>query len=252
MRGHRKQAAREAAEAALELVGLRAFGDRKPQGLSGGEAQRVALARALASEPRVLLLDEPLSAVDASARLSLRQELLAHLEHFRGPRLVVTHDALDAFVLAGRIAVIEAGRIVQTGSAAEIGAAPASRYVADLIGLNFFSGVVTDRVLKLENGEQLFVASATDGSVIATIHPRAIALYTSKPTGSPRNIWNAPIDAIEVAPSGMRVRLGGAIPLIAEITPHAVTELQLRRGASVWVALKATEIQLAPHYERPA
>ncbi|MBK9386327.1 MAG: ABC transporter ATP-binding protein [Planctomycetes bacterium] len=245
-RGHSRAEARGAAREALQRVGLASLAARRPRQLSGGEAQRVALARALASAPRVLLLDEPLSAVDASARVALRQDLARHLASFEGPRIVVTHDAVDAFVLGERIAVLEDGRVVQQGSAAEIVAAPRSRYVADLVGQNFLQGTVEDSVLTLASGAQLRVASAVQGRAVATISPRALSLFPRRPEGSPRNVWEAPLEALEHAPSGIRVRLGGAIPIVAEITPASVAELHLEVGSRIWVALKATEIQVAP------
>lgn len=244
-RGLGRDAAWHAAEAELRRVGLAAFAARRPRELSGGEAQRVALARALASMPRVLLLDEPLSAVDASTRLALRADLARHLAGFPGPRLVVTHDAVDAFVLAERIAVLEEGRIVQQGTAAEIVAAPRSRYVADLVGQNFLQGEVQESFFRLASGAELRVASTLCGPAVAAIHPRALALFPARPEGSPRNVWSAPIEELQRVPSGIRVRLGGAIPIVAELTESAVAELELASGRSVWVALKATEVQVA-------
>jgi molybdate transport system ATP-binding protein len=244
-RGVPRARARERACAWLARVGLEDCGDRRPHELSGGQAQRVALARALAAEPALLLLDEPMSAVDASARLELRQLLRRHLGAFAGPRLVVTHDPVDAFVLGDRIAVLEAGRIVQIGTAEQIGSQPRSRYVADLVGLNFLRGEVHDSVFVLGSGASLVVATTTTGAAIATVHPRAIALFRSRPEGSPRNVWRAAVLAVESSPAARRVRLGGAVPLVAEVTPAAVAELELRPGAEVWVALKATEVVVA-------
>jgi molybdate transport system ATP-binding protein len=244
-RGVAAAEARSKAEAWLARVGLGEHGDRKPRQLSGGEAQRVALARALATEPRYLLLDEPLAAVDASARLQLRQLLLQHLAAFAGPRVVVTHDPVDAFVLGDRIAVLERGAVVQVGTAAELGRAPRTQYVADLVGLNFLRGSVHDSVFTRQGGGTLVVATTHEGPAIATVHPRAIALFRDRPSGSPRNVWQAEVAGIEVALAGRRVRLEGALPLVAEVTAAAVDELGLRPGALVWIALKATEVQVA-------
>ncbi|MBM3974859.1 MAG: ABC transporter ATP-binding protein [Planctomycetes bacterium] len=239
------RAARARADAALARVGLAGFGDRRPRQLSGGEAQRVALARALAAEPRALLLDEPLSAVDASARVALRQELQRALVDFPGPRLLVTHDAVDAFALADRIAVVEQGRVVQVGTAAVIGGSPRTRYVADLVGLNFLRGHAHDGVFIASSGGRLVVASPIEGPALATVHPRALALFTSKPTGSPRNVWQANVAAIEALPSGRRVRFDGEMPLVAEVTAAAVAELGIAVGRPLWLALKATEVRVA-------
>src|SRR5262249_35031451 len=140
-RGVRKPDARAQAAAWLARVGLADHADHRPRALSGGQAQRVALARALAIEPRLLLLDEPLSALDAGTRGDVRRDLRRHLATFEGPRLLVTHDPVDAYTLADRVVVLEGGRVVQRGSLAEITAQPRSRYIADLVGVNLLSGM---------------------------------------------------------------------------------------------------------------
>lgn len=245
-RGSDRRTARTTALAWLQRVGLADRANDFPAALSGGQAQRVALARALALAPRMLLLDEPLSATDATVRVELRAELRRHLDAFAGPRIVVTHDAVDAFAFANRIAVLEAGRIVQIGTVAEICSRPRSRFVADLVGTNLFRGSAADGTLNLDGGGSLVVPPASEGRVIATVHPRAIALYRSRPDGSPRNVWQAPIVAIESAGDRVRVQVGGAVPLVAEVTPQAVADLGLALGGDVWVALKATEVMVYP------
>lgn len=245
-RGVGRGPARAAATTWLQRVGLGDRADALPRSLSGGQAQRVALARALASEPHTLLLDEPLSAVDASARLELRRDLRLHLEAFPGPKLVVTHDAVDAFALAARVAVLEAGRIVQVGTVADICSRPRSRYVADLVGLNLFRGKLAGGVLYMSEGGTLVVPPAADGDVIATVHPRAVALYRTRPDGSPRNVWSARIEGLEMTGDRVRVRVGGPPALVAEVTPMAVADLRLGVGGEVWVALKASEIAVFP------
>ena len=245
-RGASRTAARAAAREWLDRVGLAEQADAWPDELSGGQARRVAVARALASAPRLLLLDEPLAAVDASARVALRRELRAHLDVFAGPRLVVTHDAVDAFAFASRIAVLEAGRIVQIGTVADICGHPRSRFVADLVGTNLFRGTATNGTLRVDGGGTLIVPPSTAGNVIATLHPRAVALYRTRPDGTPRNVWQAPIVAIEAAGDRVRVQLAGSVPLVAEVTPQAVAELNLALGGDVWVAVKATEIVVYP------
>jgi molybdate transport system ATP-binding protein len=229
-RGGDRAAARATAQEWLQRVGLAQHAGALPHQLSGGEAQRVALARALAGSPRLLL----------------RRELRAHLDAFAGVRIVVAHDALDAFALADRIAVLEAGRIVQVGTTAEICGRPRSRYVADLVGTNLLRGTAHGGQLRLPGGGALVVPGTHEGEVIATVHPRAIALFRQRPEGSPRNVWSAEIAAVEAAGDRMRVQLGGAVPLVAEVTPAAVADLGLARGGEVWVALKATEITIDP------
>jgi molybdate transport system ATP-binding protein len=245
-RGRSQREARAQARAWLTRVGLADRAEVRPRELSGGQAQRVALARALAPEPRLLLLDEPLAAVDVSARQSLRRELREHLRTFAGPRLLVTHDATDAFVLADRIAVLEGGRIVQIGSAAEIGSRPRSRYVADLVGLNCFRGTVNEGLFTLANGGRLVVVSSHEGAALATAHPRTVALFLERPLGSPRNCWQAEVLAVEGALDSVRIQLGGEVPVVAEVTSGSVEGLGLCVGLRVWVAIKATEIRVVP------
>ncbi len=243
-RGAGKRTARAVAAAWLERVGLGDLGDARPAALSGGQAQRVALARALASSPRVLLLDEPFAAVDASAKLALRRELREHLAAFEGPRLVVVHDVGDALALAQRVVVLEGGRVVQTGGIGELVGRPRSRYVADLLGVNCFRGICRNGAVAL-GGVELVVASAEEGPVLLTVHPRAVALFRDRPAGSPRNVWRAPVVGLETQLDRVRVQLGGGLAIVAEVTPAAVRDLGLGEGSEVWVALKATEIHVA-------
>src|SRR5438309_10233131 len=124
----------------LDRVGLSAEGERRPASLSGGQAQRVALARVLALNPALLLLDEPMAALDASTRAEFRRDLRRHLESFRGVRLLVTHDPVEAMAMADRLVVVEQGRVLQSGTPADVTQRPRSRYVADLVGVNLFRG----------------------------------------------------------------------------------------------------------------
>ena len=245
-RGVQRKLAHSAAATWLERVDMAAHHDARPARLSGGQAQRVALARALASKPRLLLLDEPLAAADASARLSLRHTIRRHVESFAGACLVVAHELGDALALADRIAVIEEGRVVQTGAIDELVRKPASRYVADLIGLNCFRGTCRGNVLTTDTGAEIILSSHHDGPAIVTLHPRAVALFRERPAGSPRNVFQAPVVSTERALDCVRVQIAGAVPVTAEVTESAVQDLQLERGGNVWVAIKATEFRLAP------
>ncbi len=245
-RGVTRKLARAVADKWLERVGIAERGAAYPAALSGGQAQRVALARALATKPGTLLLDEPLAAADASSRLSLRRMLRRQLEAFGGACVVVTHDLDDALALADRIAVLENGRVVQAGTVDALSRRPASRYVADLIGLNCIRGVCSGRTLTVDGGARVQVGTAHEGPAIATLHPRAVALFRERPAGSPRNVWRAPVDGTERSVDCVRVRVGGALPVIAEVTEAAVQELGLDDGGDVWVAIKATEIRVAP------
>ena len=132
-RGMHKARARADAADWLDQVGLTDHAGHRPRQLSGGQAQRVALARALATDPRLLLLDEPLAALDAGTRAEVRRDLRRHLQSFDGMRIMVTHDPVDAYALADRVAVMDSGRIIQLGSIAEVTARPRSRYIASLI-----------------------------------------------------------------------------------------------------------------------
>lgn len=245
-RGVKKKLARAVAIHWLNRIGMAEYQSRRPSELSGGQAQRIALARALAIKPQLLLLDEPLAAADASARLDLRRTLQTQLGSFGGSCVLVAHDIGDALALADRIAVLEQGRIVQVGTIDQLGHKPASRYVADLIGVNCFRGSCAGNVLTVKNGAQIIVGTEHDGPAIATVHPRAVALYRERPAGSPRNVFRANIVSTERALDCMRVQLGGDLPIVAEVTESAVRELSLDTGGAVWAAIKATEFRVAP------
>ena len=241
-RGVGRRAARARAAEWLERVGLADVLEARPASLSGGQAQRVALARALVTDPRLLLLDEPLSALDASLRPEVRRELVRHLAQFGGTRLVVTHDPLEAAALATRLLVVEQGRLVQSGTAAEVTAHPRSRYVADLVGVNLVRGQASGGVVRLAAGGSVAVADSIDGDVFAVIHPRAVALHRSRPEGTPRNVWQGEAAGVDLLGDRARVRVEGDLSLVAEVTPAAVAELALAAGGPVWMSVKATEV----------
>jgi len=244
--GRPRTDARRIARGWLERFGLAELAGSKPAQLSGGQAQRVALARALAVEPRLLLLDEPLAAVDVQARARLRRDLRAHLSGFRGIRLLVTHDPLEAFALAERVIVLERGRIVQSGTPAEVTARPRSRWVADLAGVNLFRGHARGARVTLEGGGELIVAEALAGDVFAVLHPHAVTLLRSRPEGSPRNVWQGRIEEIDVEGTVARIRVATVPAVVAEVTMAAVEALGLATGSEIWVTVKATEIALYP------
>lgn len=246
-RGRPKREARDAAHRWLEQVGLNEYVGRKPQALSGGQAQRVALARALATEPRVLLLDEPLAALDAGTRATVRRDLRQHLATFDGIRVMVTHDPVDAYALADRVAIIDEGRIVQTGTLAEVTSRPRSRYVADLVGVNLVAGNVTDGVLRTASGAQVVIADAAPGPAFAVIRPHSILLVRHLAEGaSARNQWSGVVTELDRLGDRVRVGIGGAMPLTAEITAAALDALQLQPGDSIHTSVKATDIEVYP------
>ncbi|HKC91725.1 MAG TPA: ABC transporter ATP-binding protein, partial [Candidatus Limnocylindria bacterium] len=230
----------------LERLGIGDCVDARPRTLSGGQAQRVALARALAIEPRLLLLDEPLAALDASARGEVRRDLKRHLASFAGIRIVITHDPLEAVALADRLVIVERGRVVQTGSPADVTQRPRSRYVADLVGVNLLRGTASAGRVLLTGGASLQSADEADGEVFAVIHPRAVALHRARPEGSPRNVWRGRASTLDFQGDRVRVGVQGEMPIVAEVTPAAVRDLDLAEGGEVWLSVKATEITVYP------
>ncbi len=243
-RGVSRRDARARAREWMERLGLGGLDRVAPTELSGGQAQRVGLARALAFEPRLLLLDEPFAALDATTRVDVRQAIGRHLAGVDAPKLLVTHDPIEAMALGDRVVVLEAGRVTQTGTPDVIRAQPRSRYVGDLLGINLLRGVLQDGRVTVSDGAQLVVAdgAAPDGPVIVTIHPHAITLHAAPPDGSARNRWAATVAALDDDGARVRVRLAGALPLVVEITRAARDALALSPGAAVWASCKATEI----------
>ncbi|MCV2490083.1 ABC transporter ATP-binding protein [Geodermatophilus sp. YIM 151500] len=241
-RGVRRAAARAAAGEWLARVGLDGLGDRRPGALSGGQAQRVALARALVGAPALLLLDEPLSALDARTRLTVRAELRRHLGEFAGSTVLVTHDPVDAMALADRVLVVEDGAVVQAGTPADVSRHPRTDYVARLVGLSLLPGVASGRRVRLDGGGVVAVAEEADGPVFAAVRPESVALFLSRPDGSPRNVW--PVRLTGATPHGATVRceLDGEVPLVADVTAAAFAEMGLAPGARVWAAVKASEV----------
>lgn len=242
-----KADARRTAREWVERVGLAEYADQRPRSLSGGQAQRAALARALATNPRVLLLDEPLAALDVGTRGSVRRDLRRFLETFEGMRILVTHDPVDAYALADRVAILDGGRIVQVGTLAEVTAHPRSRYVADLVGVNLVTGVVTNGVLTTEAGVHVVIADALPGPSFAVVRPHSISLVRELVAGSSaRNTWVGMIAEIDRLGDRVRVGIEGQLPLTAEITVAALDALQLRPGDEIHASVKATDIEVYP------
>ncbi|HEV3101766.1 MAG TPA: ABC transporter ATP-binding protein [Candidatus Dormibacteraeota bacterium] len=245
-RGVSRQAAAQKAAYWLDRVGLKSSAASKPAELSGGQRQRVALARALAPDPRLLLLDEPLAALDVTTRAEVRRDLKRHLESFEGIRLLVTHDPLEAVAMADRLIVMEGGHLVQTGTAAEVTEHPRSQYVADLVGVNLLRGNADHGSVKLSGGQVVAAAGAELGEVFAVVHPRAVAIHQTHPEGSPRNVWSGRATNIELLGNRVRVRIDGEVPLVAEVTPAALKELNLVEGGEVWLSFKSTDVSVYP------
>lgn len=246
-RGASAREARAIGERWLERVGLQAMGARRPGQLSGGQQQRVALARALAFGPRVLLLDEPLAALDAGTRSEVRRDLRRHLDDFGGCTVLVTHDPVDAYALADRVVVLEEGRVVQHGTLADVAANPRSRYVAELVGINLLTGTVSGGVFVAEGGGRVVLGDgAAEGPSFLAIRPQAVSLHLGRPEGSQRNVWECTVVGVDSHHDRVRVRLEGEVPIVAEITPAALAGLGVQPGALVWAAVKATEVAAYP------
>jgi molybdate transport system ATP-binding protein len=252
-RGVRRAPARAAAAEWLARVGLAGHAGHRPRQLSGGQAQRVALARALATRPRLLLLDEPLAALDAGTRLALRTDLRQHLTSYGGPAVLVTHDPVEAMVLADHLVVLEAGRVAQTGPPAEIARRPRTGYVASLMGLNLYRGTARAGHVHLDRGGTLTDADpAIAGPVHLALRPSAVALHRQRPDrGSPRNLWPGRITGLETIGDRIRVAVAGEPDVLADLTPDAVADLDLAPGTEVWISVKASELTVYPAAASP-
>ncbi|GGU97555.1 hypothetical protein GCM10010275_39980 [Streptomyces litmocidini] len=237
--------ARREAQAWLDRLGVGHLGHRKPSQLSGGQAQRVALARALAARPRLLVLDEPLAALDQTTRAHVRHTLRTHLARFGGVCLIVTHDPVEAVSLADRVLVLDDGRALQDDSPAEVARHPRSPWVARMLGRNAWPGTTTAEGLALDGGGTLVAADPPPPGVpaLAIVAPEAVSVHREKPAGSPRNVWPGTVREITTSGSRLRVLItsGTAPDLVAEVTPQAAAELGLADGVSVWTSVKATE-----------
>ncbi|MEV7521129.1 ABC transporter permease [Streptomyces sp. NPDC091371] len=247
-RGVPRAEARLEAQAWLDRLGVGHLARRRPAQLSGGQAQRVALARALAARPRLLLLDEPLAALDQTTRAHVRHTLRTHLAGFGGVCLIVTHDPVEAVSLADRVLVLADGRVLQDAPPAEVTRHPRSPWVARMLGRNAWPGTASADGLALAAGGRLVVAERLPegAQALAIIAPEAVSVHRKQPGGSPRNIWQGTVREITAVGSRLRVLVAshGAPDLVAEITPEAAAELGVVDGAEVWTSVKATEVTL--------
>ena len=246
LRGLGRRERRARAHELLERFGVGHLADAKPATLSGGERQRVAVARALGPRPRALLLDEPLSALDARSRARAARELHATLHDAGVPSLLVTHDFTEAALLGDRISVIDGGRVVQHGTATQLAAAPRSAFVAEFTGAVVLTGVARPgpdgaTSIELDGGGRIVSLEPAEGPVAASVYPWEIALAPAgtPATGSAQNHLAA--EVLSVTAVGNRVRIGLAAPqpLVAEITETAARDLGLARGVRVLATWKA-------------
>ena len=243
-RGTRKADAERGALGWLERFGVADLADRRPAQLSGGQAQRVSIARALATGPRLLLLDEPLSALDVGVAMGLRIELTRHLAAYDGVTILVTHDALDAMTVANRVLVLDDGRVAQDGSPAEVAQRPRTDHVARLVGLNVLRGTSSGTTIRLVDGTAIVSATTAEGDVDACFSPTAVTLTMQEPSGSARNRWQGTVTSIAPHGFAVRVHLDAATGLIADVTPASAAQLGLTTGSRVWATVKATEISV--------
>ena len=236
----------------LERFGIADLAARRPGELSGGQQQRAALARALALEPPLLLLDEPLAALDVTTRRSVRAELRRLLESLPCVTVFVTHSPAEALVLGDRIAVLEGGRVAQDGPREELLRHPRSGYVAELMGLNLFRGRVVSRapggVARVAVGGATLMAMdpGTEDEVFLLVDPREVTLHLGSPAGSAQNLLRGAIaEIVPEPPQGDRLRvvLASEPPIVAEVTAQAVAALALRPGLEVTAAFKATGVR---------
>ncbi|MBC9729771.1 ABC transporter ATP-binding protein [Streptomyces sp. TRM68367] len=245
--GATKSESRTHAATWLTRMGLSDHATTKPRHLSGGQAQRVALARALATNPRLLLLDEPLAALDARTRLEVRAQLRHHLAEFEAVAVLVTHDPLDAMVLADRLAFVEHGRVVQEGTPADIARHPRTDYIAQLVGLNLYRGQADGHTVHLDTGPAITTTGNLTGPAFVAFPPSAVTLHRDRPTGSSaRNLWYCQVAGLETHGDQIRADLTGEFPLAADLTTVAAAELGLHPGAPVWATVKATQTHAYP------
>ncbi|MFC9793554.1 ABC transporter permease [Streptomyces sp. NPDC127584] len=242
--------ARRAARTWLDRLGVGHLAHRRPTQLSGGQAQRVALARALAARPRLLVLDEPLAALDQTTRAHVRHTLRTHLGAFGGVCLIVTHDPVEAVSLADRVLVLDEGLALQDAAPAEVTRHPRSPWVARMLGRNAWPGTATPEGLALEGGGTLVATDPPPPGTpaLAIVAPEAVSVHREKPAGSPRNVWPGAVREIVASGSRLRVLITSdrAPDLVAEITPQSAAELGLAEGVSVWTSVKATEATIVP------
>ena len=243
-RGMKRARVHTQATQILGTVDLASYAHKFPRQLSGGEAQRVALARALVVAPELLLLDEPLAALDVTTRRTVRRDLRKYLAQYSGSVILVTHDPIDAYALADRLMIIEDGKVTHSGTVREVITQPRTQYVADLMGTNLIVGSAQGSVLTT-GSTRVIMAERIEGDVFAIIRPQAITLIKNQQSlSSARNSWPCTVTDIENFGERSRISLSGELDLIAEITVSAVSSLQLEVGDRVVAVVKATDIEV--------
>ena len=245
-KGTDKKTAYTKASETMTRLGLDGLASAKPGSMSGGQQQRVAMARALVTDPKLLLLDEPLAALDVSTKTDIRRLLREVLRQSNAANVLVTHDLLDAVALGDRMVVIENGGVVQTGSPAEVTARPRSQYVADLTGVNLLRGTAHGTVLELDGGGQLTCSSHGSGPALAVIAPAAVSVSRQQPEAAENNAWAGEISAVDLMGDRVRVRIDGTPRITGEVAPAAVDELKLDDGGKLWACVDPAAITVYP------
>jgi molybdate transport system ATP-binding protein len=247
-RGRGRAEADRLAASWAQRLGLGGLEGRPVSGISGGQRQRVALARALASDPRVLLLDEPFSSLDVSTRGAVRSELRSFLVGFGLPTLFVTHDPLDALAFGDRIAVLEDGRLSQVGDREHLLSEPRSPFVGELAGLNLYRAELSAGLGLKEArvADVVFHVLADDlwGPSFLAFAPSEVALSAQRAPGSPQNVFEGRVVELLPLPDRIRVVLDVGLVMVAEVTREAAAALRLAPGTAVWAAVKATAIRV--------
>jgi len=239
---------RERVDELLERFRISHLAKARPRELSGGERQRVALARALARDPGVLLLDEPLAALDAHTKAGVRVELQELLAGFELPALIVTHDYEDAVALAGTVGVLVDGELRQLGSPEELVAEPRDPFVASFTGANLLRGRAVGHengltTVRLESGELLYSTDGADGEVGVVVYPWDVSVGRAYVDDSALNLVSGEVGSLVQVGNRVRVRVG---PLTAEVTGASAERLELARGGTVFASFKATGTRLVP------
>lgn len=251
--GQSRSVARTTARRWLEAVNAAHLADRRPAQLSGGQAQRVAIARALAADPRLLLLDEPMAALDIASAPALRQLLREILRADGRTAIIVTHDLLDALAVADKVAVIDDGHVVESGTVRGVLSAPRSEFAARIAGVNLIAGTISEPgVIRTSWGTDICgIGDLGPGAAaIALFRPSAVAVHLDPPHASPRNVVAVTIAELHFHGSGVRIRSidqpDGGTGLSADITAASAAELGLEPGKTVYFVVKAQEVQLHP------
>lgn len=247
-RGLNGQDVRRRVQDALELLRIAHLAQAKPPRLSGGEQQRVALARAIAPDSALMLLDEPLGSLDAQARRRVRGELRTVLRSFGRPSVMVTHDHIDALTLGDRICVLDRGQVLQMGPKDSLLRRPRSRFVAELIGVNFFEGTISsvrhNGLAQVKVGEAVLYAGTQEvGDTLLTFFPSDVTLSRERPHGSALNVFQARVQEVVHLGDRVRISLDGDLPIVAEITAQSLSQLDIQEGGSAFASIKATAIK---------